>query len=180
MTKLTEEDKALFAEATEGVTSVNRKVIVAKNKPNTRAKIKFSKKQKLNRTENIDRFFLNERIAPVSAHESLFYQQPSIRKQDIIKLKKGFFPIEITEDLHGKTESIAENSIHSFIQEAIEHQCKYGLIIHGKGYNSNSEQPILKNLVNQLLTGHSNILAFCSAQQKDGGTGAVYILFKTK
>jgi len=175
MTKLTEQDKALFAEATAGVGAVKTKVIISKNKPK---KPTLKKHQKTPHEIEVQQHFLDISISPVSAHQSLFFQQPSIRKQDITKLKKGEFNIEITEDLHGQTEIVAEQAIHIFLHEATQHQCKYGLLVHGKGYNSNSDNPILKNLVNQILSNHPKILAFCSAKPKDGGTGAIYILFK--
>ena len=182
MTKLTNEDKALFAEATSDVGLLKTKVIISKKKMKKQPLAKLAKRKFKQSTPpeiNYQNHFFNNDISLVSAHQTLFFQQPSIRKQDITTLKKGLFHIEITEDLHGKTEQAAEIAIHTFLHEAVHYQCKYGLLVHGKGYNSDSEKPILKNLVNQLLTSHPNILAFCSAKPKDGGTGAVYILFKT-
>ena len=176
MTKLTDEDKALFANATQNVDRLKTNKIVPKSKPNKRIKIR----PKVATDILIDKQFTDSNLKPVSAHQSLFFQQPGVRKQDITKLKKGLFSLDITHDIHGKTEVIAEDSIHHFIHEAIQHRCKYGLLVHGKGYNSDIEQPILKNLVNQVLNHHPYILAYCSSQPKDGGTGAVYILFKTK
>jgi DNA-nicking Smr family endonuclease len=52
-------------------------------------------------------------------------------------------------------------------------------IIHGKGYGSNNQGPIIKPLVNKWLQQRNEILAFCSARPNDGGTGAVYVLLKT-
>ncbi len=176
MSKLTEEDRALFALETTGVKSIKTKVILSKKPPKKPKQIKPNQLLKL----DIEKHYSDQYTSNVSAHQNISYQQSGVRKKDIVRLKKGLFAIDITEDLHGKTTDMAESSVYSFIQEAIEHQCKYGLLVHGKGYNSNSEKPILKNLVNQILNGHPSVLAFCSAQPKNGGTGAVYILFKSK
>jgi DNA-nicking Smr family endonuclease len=180
MCELSKEDKDLFAKATKDVTKIANKPVLSKKTSNIKTK-KMKNKCLITDVFSYGNYdFTNNDCSPVSAHQSMFFQQSGVRKQDIKKLKKGLFTIEITEDLHVKTESIAEKSIHLFLQEAMQHNYKHGLLIHGKGYNSNSEKPALKNLVKQMLTGHPNILALCSAKPKDGGTGAVYILFKNK
>ena len=53
-------------------------------------------------------------------------------------------------------------------------------IIHGKGHGSSNQGPVLKNKVNAWLRQREEVLAFCSAQPKDGGTGAVYVLLRRK
>ncbi len=53
-------------------------------------------------------------------------------------------------------------------------------LVHGKSKRPDDAKPILKNLVNQRLREYSNVLAFCSATAKDGGSGAVYILLKNR
>ncbi|MDH5572217.1 MAG: Smr/MutS family endonuclease, partial [Gammaproteobacteria bacterium] len=60
------------------------------------------------------------------------------------------------------------------------HRIRCVRIIHGKGYGSVSQQPVLKQFVNYWLRQREDIMAFCSARQADGGTGAVYVLLKTK
>jgi DNA-nicking Smr family endonuclease len=51
-------------------------------------------------------------------------------------------------------------------------------IIHGKGHGSHQKRPVLKQYVNHWLRQRDEVLAFCSARQVDGGTGAVYVLLK--
>ena len=51
-------------------------------------------------------------------------------------------------------------------------------IIHGKGYRSGERQPVLKRKVNYWLRLRPDVLAFCSATPRDGGTGAVYVLLR--
>jgi DNA-nicking Smr family endonuclease len=49
-------------------------------------------------------------------------------------------------------------------------------IVHGKGLRSGPRGPVLKNAVNVVLRRTDAVVAFCSARQVDGGTGAVYVL----
>lgn len=177
MKKLSNEDKDLFAQALDGVTEITHKQVVSP-KINYRKPVKLHSKSFLSETNLAG--FNSPSSQLVSCHESLLFQQPGVRKQDMERLRKGKFKIEIAEDLHGMTEIEAEKSIHNFILEASQYACRFGLLVHGKGYNSATEQPIIKNLVNHQLRQYPQILAFCSASQKDGGTGAVYIYFAKK
>jgi DNA-nicking Smr family endonuclease len=48
--------------------------------------------------------------------------------------------------------------------------------VHGKGLRSGAKGPVLRELVNRTLHRYAPVLAFTSARQVDGGTGAVYVL----
>jgi DNA-nicking Smr family endonuclease len=52
------------------------------------------------------------------------------------------------------------------------------MVIHGKAFSQSGQQPVLKSYVNDWLRQLPQVLAFCSAQPKDGGSGALYILIK--
>lgn len=114
----------------------------------------------------------------VGAFESLMYHQKGIRLQELTKLKNGDFHCHWQLDLHGQTSDVADDQIQRFIYQAWSKKARYALIIHGKGYNSETQAPVLKNLVNQRLKQMKQVLGFCSAQPKDGGTGAVYVFLK--
>jgi len=51
-------------------------------------------------------------------------------------------------------------------------------VVHGKGYSSPNNKPVIKAYVNRWLRESETVLAFHSAQKQDGGTGAVYVLLK--
>jgi DNA-nicking Smr family endonuclease len=51
-------------------------------------------------------------------------------------------------------------------------------IIHGKGSSTSGRPPVLKQKVNYWLRLYDQVLAFCSATRRDGGTGAVYVLLR--
>lgn len=116
---------------------------------------------------------------PVNANTSLFFKHAGVQDRVMQELSKGKYRIEDQLDLHGLIETTAEKKLCSFIQEAYQQGKKTILIIHGKGFGSNSEEPLLKNRVNQLLPSLYPVLAYCSALPKDGGTGAVYVRLRT-
>ncbi|MDF1796325.1 MAG: Smr/MutS family protein [Coxiellaceae bacterium] len=110
--------------------------------------------------------------------DRLNYEQPHILKKDIKRLKKGDFSIEARLDLHLYTVEQAIDALHDFIDQCQAENIRFALVIHGKGHYSADGVPAIKNMLNQWLRNHPNVLAFQSAKPKDGGTGAIYILLK--
>lgn len=172
MSKLSEEDKLLFAQAIDGVVPIKTSEKATLPRPKLKAK-----RPKAPHIEPIEPHSF-ESVESVTAHQSLLFHKKGLRLQDLSRLRKGEFSIQARLDLHGDTEDVAQQRLLQFIQQAYLAKYRFALIIHGKGYNSDTDYPVLKNQVNQTLRGLPQIVAFCSAQQKDGGTGAVYVLLK--
>ena len=81
-------------------------------------------------------------------------------------------------DLHGLTVAEAKTALADFIEGSIDHGQRCVRVIHGKGLGSGDRGPILKRKVDNWLRKWDAVLAFVSARQVDGGTGAVYVLLK--
>jgi len=92
------------------------------------------------------------------------------------KLKRGQFDIEDELDLHGMRVKEAGQTLESFLSKCSNHGRRCVRIIHGKGLRTGGS--VLKENVAQWLRLRSDVVAFCSAQPNDGGTGAVYVLLK--
>ncbi len=114
----------------------------------------------------------------VTGEEFIFFARTGVQLKLQKQLRQGKLPIEDQHDLHGLTSDDARDDLQAFIQFAQQRQMRCVLLVHGKGYRANSEQPVLKNKVNSWLRQHPDVLAFSSAQPRDGGTGAVYILIR--
>ena len=93
------------------------------------------------------------------------------------KLRQGKNPIEHSLDLHGLTVVEARKELLGFFDECKASGLRHAIIIHGKGFRS-KDRPVIKPMVNRWLRATDNVLAFHSAQPKDGGNGAVYVLLK--
>lgn len=97
------------------------------------------------------------------------------------KLKAGAFSYENYVDLHGLNSEQAYDSLHFFIRESYLHGNRCVLVVTGKGRNSPGGQSVLKREVHDWLTRDPFkrvVLAFCTAQPKDGGAGALYVLLR--
>lgn len=178
MSNITDEDKSLFAEAVQGVQKLNQDKKIVSHQTSPSPKPRKRPHQPINDTSPYSYPIKRGGISQVTAHESLTYQQSSVHAQDMKRLKNGKFHTIWQLDLHGYTENEADKVLKNFLTDAIAQQARYLIIVHGKGYNSKTDFPVLKNLVNQRLPQVPQVLAYCSAQPKDGGTGAVYVFLK--
>jgi len=118
----------------------------------------------LNKNEFID-------VMPLAAELILSLQKQSSNKR-FNELKKGLIAIEARLDLHKYSCAQASSHVIDFIRECSKRSLSCALIIHGKG------QGLVKGVTESILSRSADVLAFHSATAQDGGTGAVYVLFK--
>lgn len=139
---------------------------------------------KVSKRPSIDTEFSGETFSDMYApdnignEEYLEYQGPGIQHKLFSKMRQGKIHLEAELDLHGMTIIKAEPALSQFLDVCQQQQIRYVRIIHGKGWGSRDNKPILKSKINHWLRQSSCVLAFCSATIKDGGTGAVYVLIK--
>lgn len=95
------------------------------------------------------------------------------------KLRRGFWPVQDRLDLHGLNTDAARKLLQEFLHEAVQHQARCVLVVHGKGINSRSGEAVLRKLTRHWLTQHPRVLAWCDAPLQLGGSGAVLALLKT-
>jgi DNA-nicking Smr family endonuclease len=95
-------------------------------------------------------------------------------------LRRRNGPIQDRLDLHGLHSDAARKLLQQFLQEATQRELRCVLVIHGKGMNSRGGEAVLRKLSRHWLTQHPNVLGYCEASLKAGGSGAVLVLLKTK
>ena len=98
---------------------------------------------------------------------------------DIIKrLKRGYWTIQGSIDLHGMISKEAKDYIVDYIQECKKKKIRCIRIIHGKGYGSKNKEPVLKKKVRSWLMQKDEVIAYSEAPRHDGGSGVVIVLLK--
>lgn len=110
--------------------------------------------------------------------DSLRFHRASVGRRTMRKLARGNFSVQNVLDLHGMIIPQAKETLHDFIVASARRGHTCVRIIHGKGLGSGEHGPVLKRKVNSWLRQWSLVLAFISARQVDGGTGAVYVLLQ--
>lgn len=108
----------------------------------------------------------------------LNYARPGVSHSTLRKLRRGQYRIEAKLDLHGLNLAEARLSLLTFIRKHRYQNQRCVLVIHGKGWRSSNQGPVLKPNVNHWLRQLDEVLAFNSARPVDGGTGAVYVLLR--
>jgi DNA-nicking Smr family endonuclease len=114
----------------------------------------------------------------VGNEEYLEYRGPGIQHRLFSKLRSGRVHLEAELDLHGMTLAKAEPALSQFLEVCQQQQIRCVRIIHGKGWGSRDNKPVLKSKLNFWLRQSNMVLAFCSATVEDGGTGALYVLLR--
>jgi len=167
-----EDDAALFREAIGEVRRIEiREQGIPRSKPVADSKM-FRRDEadalRDSRSVSVTEAYLN------SADE-LSYRRPEVPEKWFKQLKRGQISIQDELDLHHCRAADAEVFLKQFLNQAREEAHYCVRVIHGKGLRSEST-PVLKALVDRVLCHRGDVLAFVSAPQAQGGTGAVLVL----
>lgn len=114
--------------------------------------------------------------ATIDAAETLSYRRDETPEKVLKALKRGQYSLGAELDLHTLRAHDAERWLREFLAQsrAGGHACVR--IIHGKGPRSADGGSVLKALVDRMLRQRADVLAFASAPEAMGGTGAVLVL----
>lgn len=112
--------------------------------------------------------------------DELLFAAPGVQLRLLKRLRLGHLPWEAGLDLHGYSVDDARDEISRFIRDASRQQLRCVLVVHGKAHTQPGQPALLKSCVNDWLRQLNEVLAFCSAQPREGGTGAVYVLLRKK
>jgi DNA-nicking Smr family endonuclease len=115
----------------------------------------------------------------IASGEELVFAREGVQSSLLRKLRRGQFRVQAEIDLHGLTVPEAKEALRGFLADALQHHIRCVRIIHGKGLRSGHRGPVLKGAVSSVLRRVGPVLAYVSARQVDGGTGAVYVLLAT-
>ncbi len=169
-----EDEAALFREAVRGVKPLTPAQRVAAAAPKPRARARFSRADRQAVLEEILHGSPDE--PELDAADPSLFARPGVSASTLRKLRRGQFRVQAELDLHGLTQAQAKLQLHEFLLAAQHSGARCLRIVHGKGLRSGPKGPVLRELVNRMLRRCAPVLAFTSARQVDGGTGAVYVL----
>jgi len=116
-----------------------------------------------------------DRRAGVLAEE-IGFRRAQVSERTFRSLRRGEYSIEDEIDLHGLRQRAARQALQAFLAECVARRLGCVRVVHGKGTRSGPGGPVLKASVQQWLSQWDSVLAFTTAQQRHGGTGAVYVL----
>lgn len=114
----------------------------------------------------------------VETGDELLFRRAHLPVRLTDRLKRGEFAVADEIDLHGLSATNARHALREFLAEAVRRRLGCVRVVHGKGLRSGPKGPVLKHAVNTWLRKVDAVLAFASTPQRDGGTGALYVLLE--
>lgn len=170
MPKSFDDDESGFMQSLKGIRKLDfDRVDLNQQKPKGQIRVPSTES-----SSALNSFNASERIPPATPEQ---WFQHGVQKKLQRKIRMGLIPVDATLDLHGYRQQQAIDQLYLFLQQALSAQLRFVLIIHGKGFRSES-QAIIRPLVQHWLQQQPNVLAFCPAQPRDGGSGASYVYLK--
>lgn len=166
------DENDLFQQAMAGVTPIASSNRIAPSPPSRRVPVKKSSIS----TQTSAGFFSDHDANDIA---QTFFLRPGLNNMSLRKLRRGFWPLQDTIDLHGSSSEEARRLLHDFLQHALYKEYRCVSVIHGKGWHAERGEGILKTRVRHWLTQFPAVLAYCEPPANAGGGGAVWVLLKS-
>lgn len=97
------------------------------------------------------------------------------------KLRRGLVPVDARLDLHGMGAAEARAQLELFLRTMRARGERCVLVVHGKGQHSPHGMGLLRGEISAWLSqgaSSEHVAAFATADNADGGEGAVYVLLR--
>lgn len=170
-----EEDRALFRAAMRGVRRLRAEPRMSVTPPRTQPRARFARAER--------QAVLDESMGVLSALEpvaetgdALLFRREGVSTGVLRKLRAGQYRVEAEIDLHGLTAAAVEPALRESLADALHQGTRVLRVIHGKGLRSGNRGPVLKLVASNYLQRVGAVLAFASAREVDGGSGAILVL----
>lgn len=174
-----EDDSQLFSKAMQGVEKIKSHNLAQTESTTKQKKVDaqtLAKRMAAEGSEVAEGEALSDMQAllnPVANQAFLSYRIATLQHRVFEDLKAGKMRWFEAVDLHGCTIEQARSAVLELLHIAKENNQNVVKIVHGKGKDG-----VLKTCVNGWLRQHREVLAFVSAPENQGGTGAVLVLLK--
>jgi DNA-nicking Smr family endonuclease len=170
-----EQDRALFRHAMRGVRRLQIEAKQPGQRPRPKPRARFARADR--------HAVLMESLGAVSpfepveeAGDALLFRRPELNDTTFRRLRSGQYRVDGEVDLHGMTAVMVEPVLRDFLADALHQGARVLRVIHGKGLRSGNRGPVLKLVASNYLRRVGSVLAFASAREVDGGSGAILVL----
>jgi DNA-nicking Smr family endonuclease len=169
----TPEDSALFRSAIGEV----RELAPAAPPPETPRPAPLPRQRDLDEADALEQSQLRPFDLPGGTlGETAEHLQAGLDPRVLKRLRRGQYSVQDELVMHGLSAAAAPAILRRFLRECRADGRLCVRIVHGKGLRSGLEGPVLKGLAEHLLRQRSDVLAYASAPEAQGGTGALLVL----
>jgi DNA-nicking Smr family endonuclease len=173
-----EQDRALFRQAMRGVRRLKSNSRQTAELPRPRARARFTRADRNAVLE--ESLGAPSPLEPVEdAGDALLFRRAGVSESLFRQLRRGRYRVDGEVDLHGMTAAMVEPVLREFLTDSIRHRARVVRVIHGKGLRSGNRGPVLKLVASNYLRRVGAVLAFASAREVDGGSGAILVLLQS-
>ncbi|MCG2634612.1 MAG: Smr/MutS family endonuclease [Gammaproteobacteria bacterium] len=170
--QISDEDRALFRAEITDTTPIDPVNIRVSDRPNPSAI------RRVSHPGRPRQLYYEPEIATLSSEDLVQFAREGIQRKTLRRLRRGQVEIDAQIDLHHLKLIQAGELLLEFLETCQAGRLRCALVVHGKGKRSN-KPPAMKNAMQQWLPTLPQVLAYCSAQPRDGGSGALYLLIKS-
>jgi len=177
--------RAMQAQGVKPLNKSSRVLLPPAAKPSS-----LPRRRQLAVAESISSLPLGDSVSEwLGPHDIVEFRRPGLQHGTFKDFKQGKLRPAATLDLHRCTVAEARQLLTDFVASCRAKGVRCALVMHGKGFHSRpSEEELesgkavarIKSFAIHWLQQMSEVLAISSTQAKDGGTGAVYVLFTSR
>ncbi|ALM52544.1 DNA endonuclease SmrA [Halomonas huangheensis] len=120
----------------------------------------------------------DEFIDLVPPFDPLEYRRDGIQIGVLERLRQGGYPVQASLHLLRRPLQECRRELPVFIRDAYASDLRSVLIIHGRGRDIDSPPNILRSCLARWLTLLDEVQAYASAQERDGGLGATWVMLR--
>lgn len=174
------DDEDFFLQEMQGVRKIQKTEKVDLSQPHQTTEAHKLRQQaatseKISADPNHLQHFEVERVQP---HDVLGFKCHGIQDGVYRKLRQGKYAIDARLDLHRMTIEKAREMVFGFINDSMKYDLRTVLIMPGKGDRNSEDPALLKSYLIHWLPQLEDVMAYHTAQPKDGGAGAFYVLLR--
>lgn len=123
-------------------------------------------------------FLTDEFVDLVPAFDPLEYRRDGIQTGVLERLRQGGYAPEARLHLLKQPITACRRELFSFIQDALTHDLRCLLVVHGRGRALDSHANVVRSYVAKWLMQFEQVQAYVSAQPAHGGIGATYVMLR--
>ncbi|MFG6177270.1 DNA endonuclease SmrA [Halomonas sp. THAF12] len=114
----------------------------------------------------------------VPPFDPLDFRRDGIQRGVAERLRQGGYPMQASLHLLRRPVEEARKALPAFLREAVEHDLRSVMIVHGRGREIDSPANVLRSYLAKWLPAFDEVQAFASATQADGGLGATWVMLR--
>ena len=123
-------------------------------------------------------FLSGEFVDLLPEHDPIEFRRNGIQTGVLDQLRQGGYAPEARLHLLKQPVRNCRSELFTFIRDAIGHDLRCLLIVHGRGKAVDSHANVVRSYVAKWLTQFEEVQAYASAQPSHGGIGATYVMLR--